>query len=112
MNQVLLAELQIIKKNGCIAHRKHSHYFCKTDLKEVCSDCVLFGEHKGHDVVQQKELSVINTQLVSQLKIDLLSFKLGEGLEQHQSFHGHLSQRIKNDFTDLRKTFEQQMEVN
>lgn len=37
------------KINFCMEHKKIAELVCMTDLKTICSDCVLFGFHKEHD---------------------------------------------------------------
>lgn len=33
----------------CRQHQKPLEVVCVIDLKKICANCAIFGEHKGHD---------------------------------------------------------------
>lgn len=42
--------------NFCLSHHKNCDLVCLTDKKVICSDCVLFGEHREHKYQKIMEL--------------------------------------------------------
>lgn len=71
--------------NYCIDHQKIADLVCLTDKKEICTDCVLFGEHREHkyekvlhfkNVVQEKVQEAIS------LKIDLEKFLTKDDMKE------------------------------
>ncbi|CAG9334280.1 unnamed protein product [Blepharisma stoltei] len=44
------------EKNLCQSHKRQLEYICLDDRQKVCANCVLFGDHKGHEIKQFEEL--------------------------------------------------------
>ena len=61
----------------CPEHHKPFELVCRTDYKVICSDCILFGSHKGHDYTRSKELQKEIKQKLSSLehKYESLKYK-------------------------------------
>ena len=51
-----LLERLIVENRGqkpCICHPEEQiEYLCKTDNKLVCQDCLIGGEHHGHEAIK------------------------------------------------------------
>lgn len=40
----------------CDEHQRHLEYFCETDDRLVCADCLVMPAHRGHTTVAAKEI--------------------------------------------------------
>lgn len=40
----------------CLLHQKPLEVVCVIDLKKICANCAIFGEHKGHDFKSIEEI--------------------------------------------------------
>ncbi len=41
----------------CPEHMRELELICVTDKRKICTQCALFGTHKGHDVRQESEVA-------------------------------------------------------
>ena len=40
----------------CVDHPEEmGEYWCEDDCREVCKDCLIFGEHRGHRAVKGEQ---------------------------------------------------------
>jgi len=54
INFALLALLEGKNKNICPTHNEKLTIVCLEDKIKICSECALFGEHKGHKIRKRK----------------------------------------------------------
>ena len=40
----------------CDEHKRILEYFCRTDDRLVCADCLVMPEHRGHDTVAARQI--------------------------------------------------------
>jgi len=71
------ALLDLIGENSiweiCQLHNKRLELMCSEDKQKLCSECALFGNHKGHDITQiidKKPIIEKNTNLLTNLLKD------------------------------------------
>jgi len=72
----------------CNVNQKELQYVCAQDKIKVCNECVIFGEHKSHDIKPLSELGFQIEKKIQKLQ-DLL-----QSTEKYQK--------------DIEKTFEEQ----
>ena len=53
--------------NFCLQHHKNADLICLTDKKVICSDCVLFGQHRDHKYQKILELKDQVLEILSDL---------------------------------------------
>lgn len=73
----------------CQDHRKELQYICIEDKTKVCHECVLFGEHAGHNV---KPLSDLKPPMEKRIQ------KLEEILRKKEEYH----KKTEKLYTDQR----------
>jgi len=78
------------KWSQCDFHKKENEMICLTDQVFVCANCVIFGDHKGHDVKLLSEFE----DIAKQKKNKLLA----------------LSENISKIPSEFAKTFEEKMQ--
>ena len=70
--------------NYCIDHQKIADLVCLTDKKEICTDCVLFGQHRDHKyekVTHFKNVVAEKIDEASNLNIDMCEFYTKEDMK-------------------------------
>ena len=54
----------------CSEHQRKVEIICITDRSRICSNCALFGAHKGHDIRMENEVVseiTLRTELLMQI---------------------------------------------
>lgn len=84
-NLFLLEEIkkQMKRSSLCFIHNQRRELFCQTCVLDVCSNCVLFGEHKLHSYQQ---ISLQERELRD---------RLGDRLEKLESINSYLEDNRK-----------------
>ena len=49
--------LKNVHLNYCFKHEKEAELICLTDKTLICTECVLFDNHKNHDYVKNQEFA-------------------------------------------------------
>lgn len=75
--------IQPVKEELCPSHNRKLEIICIQDRQRICSNCALFGGHKGHDVRMEQE---VVTEIT--LRTDLL-------IEMYQLVHETASNRVE-----------------
>ena len=90
----------------CSKHKKVSDLICYSDLSVICSDCALFGDHKGHDFVKNDSfnLDFKNKFALLEKKYEELDSKLkninnNENISFISNKVANFKERIKNSTT-------------
>lgn len=114
VNRLLLSQIEDLAKNSCADHAKVFEYFCQADNVAVCPDCVVFGKHREHKVIQMKELQSLNANLVTQLRAEVESITIGLGrdVKSKEQLSELLTQKTKDSFEDLRKQCRSKLKVS
>ena len=94
----------------CHLHEKTNEYFCVNDCEEVCANCALFGEHKNHTLVPNKEVQSINDNLIAQICSSIKEFKFQADYASFDRLDALVIERIHESFRKARKSFTKQYE--
>jgi len=92
------------KWNKCEAHKEKTKMICLTDNTLVCGACVIFGDHKGHDIKMLSDFEGLVQQKKNQLsavaeKISKVSSEFTSLLEEKKQ---NMKSTIKDRFQALR----------
>lgn len=91
----------------CLEHRTISNLICLTDQKIICSNCALFGIHKGHDYVKFDNFKNDCRAKLQNLQneFEKIRFKrfLREGDKEAQFIREKVEDRKRLLFNDLEK---------
>ena len=100
--------------NTCLVHRRNCRFICVTDKTKICDDCIIFGNHKNHEL---KAMHEIKAQKFKEQRI------LEETLEELKSHRTnlistldkkklHVTRTIKIRFEELRSSlFKREFEL-
>lgn len=84
----------------CVEHQKNKDLVCLTDKAVICSDCILFGVHKGHDYMRTREF-------VKELKGKLIGFDHKfDGLKYRDCLKEEKAEPLKRKVADKQKQLE------
>jgi len=94
----------------CPTHNEPNKMICLTDHTLVCANCVLFGDHKGHDVRLLSDLQDVAKIKKEQLEalfadISRNSAQLNTSLEEKQQ---NMKEIVKQGFQRLHAVIDQQ----
>lgn len=94
VNHHILKILRDLKKDLpydiCIQHGKSLEMVCKYDYTLICSDCILFGWHKGHSYSKGEEF-IEYLKEYTELKLELIHKEHA----RFDEFYDELKQDIK-----------------
>jgi len=98
------------KQTRCPVHNKFQDLICLDDHTLVCSDCVIFGDHKRHDVKKMSDFEGIAKQKRAQLQA--ISEKLSDKFSQKKislyDKHKITEKAIQRSFNKLRHWIDSQ----
>lgn len=87
------------KASTCRSHGKLHEFFCSTDLCEICSECAIFGEHKGHIIITLKELQQTNSA-----KLVGIRFQAKKALNSTDNLEGTMRSLVEEALRRARHT--------
>jgi len=80
----------------CESHREQKKVICLTDNTLICTNCAIFGDHKGHQVKQLSSFEGVLNQKKDQLSaVAEKMFELTNDLEEKKK---SLKEAIKDKF--------------
>lgn len=92
----------------CGLHDRPRDYFCTRDKIEVCADCLLSGEHRGHDSLPVSQMPRYFAELHTQLKNSLDGFLFSKDFEIHETLVDLLDSKFGARFEAVRGQIEEQ----
>jgi len=93
------------QSSQCELHNASQNLICLNDATSVCSDCVIFGDHKGHDIMRISEFEEATKKKKAQL--ELILDKVSKNLPEIRSFVADKKKNMKKivseGFENIRK---------
>lgn len=94
-------------RHYCLEHRVPADLVCHTDQKIICSNCALFGTHKGHNYVKFAEFKQDCRSRLQSLRSELKKTKFRRFLREGEKEADMLREKVK----DKKVLLYSQMEV-
>lgn len=80
----------------CLEHRIPADLVCHTDQKIICSNCALFGTHKGHNYVKFSEFKQDCRSKLQSLRSELKKTKFRRFLREGEKEADQLREKVKD----------------